>query len=71
MAVQAKTLAALAVKHRLPTISDIPIFAAQGGLMAYGYNVPDVERSAADIADKILRGAKVSAWSCPGLVDGE
>jgi putative ABC transport system substrate-binding protein len=28
--------------------------------MAYGYNVPDVERSAADIADKILRGAKVS-----------
>jgi putative ABC transport system substrate-binding protein len=54
----AKTLAALAVKNRLPTISDIPIFAAQGGLMAYGYNVPAVERSAADTVDKILRGAK-------------
>jgi putative ABC transport system substrate-binding protein len=28
--------------------------------MAYGYNVPAVERSAADVVDKILRGAKVS-----------
>ena len=60
MGAHAKTLAALAVKHRLPTISDLPLFAAQGGLMAYGYNVPDVERSAADTVDKILRGAKAS-----------
>jgi putative ABC transport system substrate-binding protein len=60
MGAHAKTLAALAVKHRLPTISDFPLFAAQGGLMAYGYNVPNVERSAADTVDKILRGAKAS-----------
>ena len=60
MGAHTKTIAALAVKHRLPTISEFSLFAAQGGLMAYGYNVPEVERSAADIVDKILRGAKAS-----------
>ena len=60
MGAHAKTLATLAVKYRLPTISDLPLFAAQGGLMAYGYNVSEVERSAADTVDKILRGAKAS-----------
>ena len=55
-----KTLAALALRQRLPTISDIPILATQGGLMSYGYNVADAARSAADIVVKILGGVKAS-----------
>ena len=32
-------------------------FVAAGGLMSYGPNFPDLFRRAADLADKILRGA--------------
>jgi putative ABC transport system substrate-binding protein len=53
-----KTVADLALKHRLPTISDSAGFAAQGGLMTYGFNFREAVRSAAEIVDKILRGAK-------------
>lgn len=31
-----------------------------GGLMSYGPNLPDLYRRAAEIADKILRGAKAA-----------
>ena len=53
-----KTIADLALKQRCPTISDLTFFAAQGGLIAYGFNLRDAHRSAADIVDKIRRGAK-------------
>jgi putative ABC transport system substrate-binding protein len=33
--------------------------AEEGGLISYGYNLRDALRSAADVTDKILRGAKV------------
>ncbi len=33
-------------------------FAALGGLMCYGFKFADNQRSAAEIVDKILRGAK-------------
>jgi len=55
-----KTVAALALKHRLPTISDLPDFASAGGLMTYGVNGSEVSRLVADIIDKIFRGAKAS-----------
>ena len=58
MGLHMNTLADLALKHRLPTISDLPTFAVNGGLISYGYNFDDTLRSAADIVDKILRGAK-------------
>lgn len=58
MGTHAKGMATLAVRHGLATVSDIPHFAAQGNLMTYSYNVSDIERSAADIVDKILRGTK-------------
>jgi len=60
LSTHARTVADLAVKHRLPTISESPPFARQGGLMSYGYNTREATRSAADIVDKILRGAKAS-----------
>jgi ABC-type uncharacterized transport system substrate-binding protein len=60
MGAHVKTLVDLALKHRLPTISDMALLAAQGGLMSYGYNFDDAVREAAGIVDKILRGANVS-----------
>jgi len=60
IAVNTKKLTDLALRHRLPTISDLPVLAAQGGLITYGYNVPHAARAAADIVDKILRGARAS-----------
>ena len=59
MGTHTKTLTTLGLKHRLPTISDIPGLAAQGGLMSYGYNLDDAVRLSADFVDKIMRGAKV------------
>ena len=55
-----KTLVDLALKFRLPTISEVNSFAAWGGLMTYGYNLDDAVRKAADIVDKVLRGANPS-----------
>jgi ABC-type uncharacterized transport system substrate-binding protein len=55
-----KNVTALALKHRLPTISDLPQLVTEGGLMAYGVSWADMFRLAADIIDKIFRGAKAS-----------
>jgi putative ABC transport system substrate-binding protein len=55
-----KTVTDLALKHRLPTISDSSGLASRGGFMSYGYSLRDTVRSAADIVDKILRGARAS-----------
>jgi putative tryptophan/tyrosine transport system substrate-binding protein len=48
----------LALSARLPTIHGLPENAAAGGLLAYGVDVPDMCRRAAEIVDKILHGAK-------------
>ena len=58
LATHMNTLVNLALKHRLPTISDTTRLAGQGGLMSYGFNHRETTRSAAEIVDKILRGAK-------------
>jgi putative ABC transport system substrate-binding protein len=50
-------IAALAAKHRLPSIGPLEL-AASGGLMAYGVNFSDMYRRAAVFVDKILKGAK-------------
>jgi putative ABC transport system substrate-binding protein len=47
-----------ALKHRLPTIFGAREFAAAGGLMSYGPNIPELFRRAAVYVDKILKGAK-------------
>lgn len=52
------TLMALAIKHRLPTISGWRRYAEAGSLVSYGANLPDVCRRSATYVDKILKGAK-------------
>jgi putative ABC transport system substrate-binding protein len=51
-------IAALAVKHRLPTVSDGFGFAETGGLMFYGPDTATMHRRAAVYVDKILKGAR-------------
>jgi putative tryptophan/tyrosine transport system substrate-binding protein len=53
----ANAIAALAAKHRLPSIGYLDL-AASGGLMAYAVYFPDQFRRAAVFVDKILKGAK-------------
>jgi putative tryptophan/tyrosine transport system substrate-binding protein len=51
-------VAELALRHKLPAISEISEFVAAGGLMSYGMNLFDMERRTATYVDKILKGAK-------------
>jgi putative ABC transport system substrate-binding protein len=48
----------LAVAARLATMHLLREYVEAGGLMAYGPNWPHIWRRAADLVDKILRGAK-------------
>jgi ABC-type uncharacterized transport system substrate-binding protein len=48
----------LALGARLPTVSVFRQYVEAGGLMSYGPNFADMFRRAADLVDKILRGAK-------------
>ncbi|MFZ2157832.1 MAG: ABC transporter substrate-binding protein [Bradyrhizobium sp.] len=49
-----------AAQHRVPAIYTNRIFAAEGGLMSYGFDVLDMYRRAASYADRLLRGARPS-----------
>jgi putative ABC transport system substrate-binding protein len=49
---------ALALDVRLPTVHGGREYVEAGGLMSYGADIPDLFRRAAEIVDKILRGAK-------------
>jgi putative tryptophan/tyrosine transport system substrate-binding protein len=48
----------LAVREQLPTVFNTRDFVEAGGLMSYGPNFSDQFRRAAELTDKILRGAK-------------
>src|SRR5215471_2011528 len=48
----------LALGARLPTMFGLREYVEAGGLMSYGPNFADMFRRAADLVDKILRGAK-------------
>ena len=52
-----KQVAALAVKHRMPTTYPGSEDVEAGGLMSYGVNGPDLYRRAAGYVAKILKGA--------------
>ena len=58
LAVNVDRVTALAFKHRLPAISQIPRFADSGGLLQYGADNLDMIRRSATHIDKILKGAK-------------
>jgi putative ABC transport system substrate-binding protein len=49
---------ALALQHRLPSMSQIPRFVEGGGLLQYGADVFELFRRSATHVDKILRGAR-------------
>jgi putative ABC transport system substrate-binding protein len=49
---------ALALDARLPTMHGIREYVETGGLLSYGPSIPDLFGHAAELVDKILRGAK-------------
>jgi putative tryptophan/tyrosine transport system substrate-binding protein len=53
-----KRIAELAVKHRLPAISDREDYTASGGLMSYGGNDSERFKRVAVFVDKLLKGTK-------------
>jgi putative ABC transport system substrate-binding protein len=54
----AKAIAALSRKYRLPAIFFDAGFVDAGGLLSYGPNFPEMHRRAAYFVDRILRGSK-------------
>jgi len=42
----------------LPALYSWRVFTDAGGLMSYGYSLPDMYRQSARLVDKILKGAK-------------
>ena len=55
---QRKLIIELAARHQLPAIHGLRAATADGALMSYGVDLPDLFRRAADYVDRILRGAK-------------
>jgi putative ABC transport system substrate-binding protein len=51
-------IVAMAVRHRLPTVSAFRSVAVAGGLASYGTDLPDQFRQAGAYVDRILRGEK-------------
>ena len=54
------TLHALALKHRLPMVHSNLTAVENGGLLAYGPDIADLQRRVAYFVDRILRGAQAS-----------
>jgi putative ABC transport system substrate-binding protein len=53
-----EAIIALAARHRVPAVYPYRFFVKAGGLLAYGIDLPDLERRAAVYADRILKGMK-------------
>jgi putative ABC transport system substrate-binding protein len=55
--VNVRELAALSLRHRLPTVTMFSEFARAGGLLAYGPSLLDASRQAGVMTGKVLSGA--------------
>jgi putative ABC transport system substrate-binding protein len=55
---RAELIGSLATSNRLPGIYAYPRFVHAGGLIAYGIDLAEQVRQAADYVDRILKGAK-------------
>jgi putative ABC transport system substrate-binding protein len=55
---QRADLAVATIKHRLPAMVPFGESVEAGVLMAYGANLPDTHRRAADYVDRIIKGSK-------------
>jgi putative tryptophan/tyrosine transport system substrate-binding protein len=55
---QRKLIIELAARYRMPAIYALRAATADGGLMSYGVDIPELFRQAAIYADRILRGEK-------------
>jgi putative ABC transport system substrate-binding protein len=56
--VQRGRIMALGQRHRLPTIFGFRQFVAEGALISYGPDTPDIVRRSASYVDRILKGEK-------------
>jgi ABC-type uncharacterized transport system substrate-binding protein len=56
--IRSEQLAALAVRHAVPTIFQYPEFAAAGGLMSYGGSITDAYRQVGVYTARVLKGEK-------------
>jgi putative ABC transport system substrate-binding protein len=54
----AKMIADLALRNRMPSMFGADEHVRAGGLMSYGLDLPAVFRRAAELVDKVLKGAK-------------
>jgi putative ABC transport system substrate-binding protein len=55
---QARRIAELAVRYRLPAVSETQQFAQAGGLIGYGPDISEMFRRAAGYVDRVLKGAR-------------
>jgi putative ABC transport system substrate-binding protein len=51
-------IATLAIRHKLPSVSNVRSFVTSGGLVSYGANLETLYRRAAGYVDRILKGEK-------------
>jgi putative ABC transport system substrate-binding protein len=57
LAARIQAIIARVAQYRVPAVYSIPAFATLGGLVAYGPDIIDNYRRAANLVDRILRGA--------------
>jgi putative ABC transport system substrate-binding protein len=55
---RSEQLATLALRHAVPTIFQYREFAAAGGLMSYGGNIPDAHQLLGAYTGRVLKGEK-------------
>lgn len=56
-----KDIAAFAIQRRMVSFGSSPVYALQGGCLAYGPDLADISERTASHVDRILRGAKPAA----------